>query len=101
MFILGFICGFICGFFAALTLYGVVVPPREQYYTWVLKDAESWEEDPFYAILTVETPTGVRIFRGNGTVWRDIQSKRRCSTSEEAVLADLWEQAVEEGRLDE
>lgn len=99
MFTLGFIFGFVFGFLSACILWSIWKPSVENFKNWKLADVKPWEKDSFYSILTVETSNGTRVFRGSGTVWRDMKSKRRCPTSEEVILSDLYETAKEDGRL--
>ena len=68
--------------------------------SWRLISAENCPKDRFYAIITVETAKGIRKYRGNCTVWMDLDRFCRCSTDEECVLADLWREAQYKGYID-
>lgn len=102
MFILGFFLGFIVAMiafnFGKLTDIEGLLPESPR--SWKLISAEKCRKDSFYTILTVETRSGKRKFRGSCTVWNDLETFIRCSISEESVLANFLEKAKYKGMID-
>jgi len=68
--------------------------------TWRLLHAERCEANSCFAILTVETPNGIRRFHGR-CHYRDAETSAACSTQQMKVLEEFWQKADSEGKFDE
>lgn len=105
MFILGFLVGIIVGMLLSVYSYNYGKAPPvngwipENPSHWRLVSAEKCSRDSFYAIMTVETRSGYRKFRGSCTVWNNLETFQRCSSGEESVLANFWEEAKYKGMI--
>jgi len=93
---ISFVAGFITGiFFFANAIekdsYRADKHPKSYLDSWSLISIDKCPEDRFYALLKVETPCGVRTFKGNGNIWMDLERFRRCTTEEECVLTEFLE----------